>query len=76
MASNDVTHPSHDGSSTELTKSVFKNGIFVNPWDTWSSKAPNIFRMLFKEKDHSNVPSKSVSMIGLYSQNGASFGLL
>ncbi len=48
-----------------VTRSVYKNGRFWNPWDTLSeppSGISSIFKFMFSEKNNSNIPSQRVSM--------------
>lgn len=64
MASPD--NPADQGSTkdTQVTKSVFRDGRFWNPWDTWDEKESMMssgFKMLMTEKNNSNIPSQAVS---------------
>ena len=52
----------------QVTKSIFRNGRFWNPWETWTEPGDrsggSTFGTLWKfwrEKDNSNIPSQRVS---------------
>jgi hypothetical protein len=48
-------------SKIELSKPLYVNGRYANPWDTWTPlKFGNILKFGFS-KDKSNIPSKEVS---------------
>ncbi|XP_048252801.1 N-acyl-phosphatidylethanolamine-hydrolyzing phospholipase D-like isoform X2 [Haliotis rufescens] len=44
-----------------LTRSVFKNGYYENPWPTWKRiNWANVLKFFFWEKNNSDVPKKEV----------------
>lgn len=44
-----------------LTRSVFKNGYYENPWPTWKKiNWANVLKFFFWEKNNSDVPKKEV----------------
>ena len=52
-------------SNSEVTRSVFRNGRFWNPWDTWQEDESILkggFKAIFKEKNNSRIPSQAVSI--------------
>ena len=54
-----------DNSNSEITRSVYRNGRFWNPWDTWQEDESMLrsgFKAIFKEKNNSRIPSQAVSV--------------
>ena len=47
----------------ELTKPIFENGCYRNPWKTWKEiSVANLMHFVVKTKNESNVPSKEVTI--------------
>ena len=41
-----------------LSKPIFKNGVFSNPWSTWSdTKFSNVLKWALFTKNNTNLPS-------------------
>ncbi|XP_050413923.1 N-acyl-phosphatidylethanolamine-hydrolyzing phospholipase D isoform X1 [Patella vulgata] len=55
-----VSGSSSTGPQTdELTRPLFKDGCFYNPWKTWRDpKLTNLFKFIVTEKDNSNIPGE------------------